>query len=232
MEESLAIYEIATRIYKQEDLVRVPTLLSVIGEDAVKAFDTFVWRKGQKKDSIKDLLAKLHEHCEPRTQEIYKRYRFNNWRQEAGESISAYMTELRVIAKNCAHDEITPDEILRDRFVLWVRDEKARERLLRINDLTLSKGIDICRAAKQTGQLLKMINSGAEETVGAVITVDRNDQRLNSRKRPECRFYGYQHASRQCPAYLQTCHKCRQKNYFKSKCRSTTPNVHTVEEVN
>ena len=34
-------YEIATGIYKQETVVRVSTLLSVIGEDATKAFDTF-----------------------------------------------------------------------------------------------------------------------------------------------------------------------------------------------
>ena len=36
-------YEIATGISKQEKLVRVPTLLSVIGEDATKAFDAFEW---------------------------------------------------------------------------------------------------------------------------------------------------------------------------------------------
>lgn len=46
------------------------------------------------------------------------------------------MTELCVIAKNCAHDEITPDEILRDRLVLGVQDDIVRERLLRVNDLT------------------------------------------------------------------------------------------------
>ena len=39
----MARYEIATGIYKQENLVRVSTLLSVIGEEAVKAFDTFTW---------------------------------------------------------------------------------------------------------------------------------------------------------------------------------------------
>ena len=88
---------------------------------------------------------------------IYERYRFNNRKQEQGESISAYVTELRVIAKNCAPEEITPDEILRDRLVLGVRDEKVRERLLRINDLTLSKAIDICKAAEQTSQQLKLI---------------------------------------------------------------------------
>ena len=73
--------------------------------------------------------------------------------------MAAYVTELRMIAKNCAHDGITPDEILRDRLVLGLRDDKVRERLLRINDLSLLKAVDICKAAEQTSQQLKMMNS-------------------------------------------------------------------------
>lgn len=231
-------YEIATGIYKQENLVRVSTLLSVIGEEAVKAFDTFAWGEGQSENSITDVLAKFDEYCEPRTQVIYERYRFNNRKQEPGESISAYVTELRVIAKNCAHDEITPDEILRDRLVLGVRDEKVRERLLRVNDLTLSKAIDICKAAEQTSQQLKLLASGTEESVGAVSTQQINEPPQNTRRprdppiqRTECRFCGYQHGNRQCPAKGQTCHKCGQKNHFQSRCRATNPKVNTVEEV-
>ena len=45
-------------------------------------------------------------------------------KQEPGEGISAYITELRVIAKNCAHDEVILDEILRDCLVLGVQEEK------------------------------------------------------------------------------------------------------------
>ena len=114
------------------------------------------------------MLTKFAEYCEPRTQVNYERYRFNHRKQEAGESISAYVTELRVISKNCAHDEITPGEILRNRLVLGLRDDKVRERLLRVNNLTLSKAIDVCKAAEQTSQQLKMITSGTEETYGAV----------------------------------------------------------------
>ncbi|XP_074639495.1 uncharacterized protein LOC141897771 [Acropora palmata] len=179
------------------------------------------WKKvceGQKEDSINDVLTKFDEYCEPRTQVIYERYRFNNRKKEAGESISAYMTELRVIAKNCAHDEITPDEILRDRLVLGVWDDEVRERLLRLNDLTLFNAIDICKAGEQTNQLLKMITSRTEDMVGAVKTDNKNGQELNSRKQPECRYCGYHHANRQCPAYGQICRKCGQKNHFKAKC--------------
>lgn len=227
-------YEIATGIYKQEDLVRVSTLLSVIGEEAVKAFDTFAWAEGQNENKITDVLVKFDEYCEPRTQVIYERYRFNNRKQEPGESISAYVTELRVIAKNCAHNEITPDEILRDRLVLGVRDEKLRERLLRVNDLTLTKAVDICKASEQTSQQLKLITSGAEESVGAVKTEPpQNTRRPRDPpiQRSECRFCGYQHGNRQCPARGQTCHKCGLKNHFQTRCRSTNPKVHAVEEV-
>ena len=87
-----------------------------------------------------------------------------------------------MIAKNCAHDEITLDEILGDRLVLGVQDEKVREHLLRLNNLTLSKANDMCKATEQTSQQLKVITSRTEEAVGAVKTENKNDQGLNSGK--------------------------------------------------
>ena len=44
-------YEAATGVKKQEQLVRVSTLLSVIGEDARKAFGAFEW--GETEDDSK-----------------------------------------------------------------------------------------------------------------------------------------------------------------------------------
>ena len=123
-------YEVATGVNRQEQLVSL-NMLSVIGEDATKAFDGFELGETQDDSKTEDVLAKFDENCEPRTQVIYERYRFNNRNQEPGESIASYLTELRTIAKNCQHESITPDEILRDRRVLGIRDDKMRERLLR-----------------------------------------------------------------------------------------------------
>ena len=123
-------YEVATGVNRQEQLVSL-NMLSVIGEDATKAFDGFELGETQDDSKTEDVLAKFDEYCEPRTQVIYERYRFNNRNQEPGESIASYLTELRTIAKNCQHESITPDEILRDRRVLGIRDDKMRERLLR-----------------------------------------------------------------------------------------------------
>ena len=120
--------------------------MSVIGKDARKAFNAFEWGETEDDSKIDDVLANVDEYCEPRTQVIYERYRFNNSNQEPGESIASYLTELRTIAKNCRHESITPDEILRDRIVLGIRDDKMHERLLRLNDLTLKKAVDLIKA--------------------------------------------------------------------------------------
>lgn len=90
---------------------------------------------------------------------IYERYQFNNRKQEPGESIAAYLTELRTIAKNCQHEDVIPEEILHDRIVLGIRDDKMRERLLRYNDLTLQKSVALIKAAKQTEDQVKLMGA-------------------------------------------------------------------------
>ena len=57
--------------FTENDLVRVSDLLSVIGEDAVKIFDSFTWQDGKKDCKITDIFAKFDEYCEPRTQVFY-----------------------------------------------------------------------------------------------------------------------------------------------------------------
>ena len=49
-------FEIATGIDEAGDKKRVCTLLYIIGEDAVKVFDTFQYGDGQSEDSIHDML--------------------------------------------------------------------------------------------------------------------------------------------------------------------------------
>ena len=80
-------FKIATGVYKQDGVVLVSTLLSIIGEDGVKTFDTFMWGEDESEDNIEHVLKKFDKHCEPRTQVIYERYRFSNRKQEEGENI-------------------------------------------------------------------------------------------------------------------------------------------------
>ena len=128
-----------------------------------------------------------------------------------------------------AHDKITLYKILPDCLVLGFRDEKVRERILRGNDLTLSKAIlrhlQSCRtdqsAIKVDCQLNRWVSWCLKNRTEEWADSNTRRQRDSPNNGPECRYCGYHHANRQCPARGQTCHKCGRKNHFQSKCRST-----------
>ena len=236
-------FEIATGTFKQEGLIRVATLLSVVGEDAAKVYDTFTWDDDQDEQCIDDVLRQFDRYCQPRTQVIYERYKFNNRNQAVGETISAYITDLRTIARNCAHEDITPDEIIRDRLVLGLNDDKMRERLLRITDLSLEKAIDICKAAEETSAQLQVMHGDMKNVSVVKKRQNRNQPKRTShvntpKPRPptdsdsyECKYCGRRHGKRDCPAFGQICHQCNGRNYFKSCCRSKKPSVTTRKKV-
>ena len=110
-------FEVATGIYEAAEKKRVCTFLSVIGEDAVKVFETFQYAEGESDDKLADVLKKFEEHCNPRQDTICERYRFQCRDQEAGETGSHYLTELRRAAESCDFANITTSQIIRDRFV-------------------------------------------------------------------------------------------------------------------
>ena len=147
-------FEIATVIDETGDKKRVCTLLSIIGDDAVKVFDTFEYGDGESEDSIQDVLNKFEEYWNPRRHIIYERYKFQCRNQEAGESGSCYLTKLRVAADTCDFSTIAASEILCDRHGLC--DAKMRERLLRETNLTLDRAYAMVQAAEATTEHICM----------------------------------------------------------------------------
>ena len=150
-------YTLATELDKKAEKVQVATLLTIIGEEARDVFSTFTdWADEDSSTKIAPVLQKFAEYCQPRKNVPFERYRFNKRVQEAGESYDQYKTALRKLAEGCDFDSITPDEILRDRIVFGIRDNKVRERLLRESQLTLKKTDEICRASESTAAQMKL----------------------------------------------------------------------------
>ena len=219
-------YEIATGVHKLEGIVCVSTLLSIIGEDGIKAYDTFSWSEGEDPNNIELVLQKFDQFCAPRTQVTYKRYRFNNRNQEPGENVTNYLTELRTITRNCSHDNITPDEILRDPLVLGIHDNHVCERLLRLNDLTLQQAVAQIKSSEQTQQQVKemtgdsLVHALQKSGLSEHADDDRNTRLPpNKTNMKECGNCGMSHG-RDCPAYGKTCFTSGRMNYFAHKCRA------------
>ena len=62
-------FDVAIGVDGAAEKKRVCTLLSVIGEDAVKVFETFL-REGESDERLADVLKKFEERCNPRENTI------------------------------------------------------------------------------------------------------------------------------------------------------------------
>ena len=87
-------YEIATGISSKDSATRVATLLTVIGNDAIDVFNTLTWDEEGDDKKIEKVLLKFEEHCEPKKNVSYERYKFFSRAQESGKSIDQYVTIL------------------------------------------------------------------------------------------------------------------------------------------
>ena len=92
------------------------------------------------------IFQKFEKYCVGKTNEIYERYCFNKRNQNQNESVDAYATALRTLAKTCNFGQLE-DDLIRNRIVMGVRDESTRKKLQQVARLTLgqNQSIDICR---------------------------------------------------------------------------------------
>ena len=229
------VYGKATRIGIEADDVQVSILLTVIGPEAHAVYRTFAWDEEGDDQKLDKVLKAFDDFFEPRKNTAFERYRFNMRGQETGESFEQYVTALRQLAQRCAFGTITEDEILRDRVLFGIKNQQVRERLLREANLSLSRTMDICRAAESTAAQMKDINKMADGTihvikkstymggkakdkikVKTVATPAATGQRVS-----DCKFCGKEHErlKERCPAWGKTCSRCRKPNHFAVKCR-------------
>ena len=143
-------------------------------------------------------------------------YRFNKRYQEPNESLDAYVTALRTLAKTCNFG-VLENSLIRDRIVIGVRDNQTRKKLLQVSKLTLKECIDICRSYETSNHQLKEIN---QEEVSAIT-------QSNEKKSREirCKFCAKTHIwnKLKCPAWGKTCSNCGLQNHFAVACKTKPP---------
>lgn len=192
------------------------------------------------------LLKKFEDYCIPKKNVTVIRHRFNTRVQNSSESIDQYLTDLKLIAKNCEFEHLK-DGLIRDRIVCGTNSSRVKERLLREDGLTLDKAVGICRADEESRKQMKTLND--EEQVHALrrktqhqrnnrnegyakIGPSRRDhEKRGSNSSFSCGKCGTTHEKRNCPAYGKKCHKCKKPNHYQKFCKSKfSKSVHGLDE--
>ena len=144
------IYLVASGKNDKSDEVKAATFLHLAGPEALELFNTFAFESPGDEKKLDKLEEKFEAYCIPRKNVTWERHVFNTRNQQPGETVDQYVTILRKKVKTCEFGTLT-ESLIKDRLVCGVISDKTRSRLLKQADLTLSKAMDICRAAEING---------------------------------------------------------------------------------
>ena len=195
-------------------------LLIWVGEKGRDVYNTWTLGDDERK-KLKTFYDKFEGYVTPKANPVLARYKFHNEVQDQDESVDQFVTELRLLAKDCGFSDT--DEMIRDRIVFGTSSRKVRERL--INEgatLTLSKAIDIARTVETFKATLESMEKQTSE-VYSIRRFPRDGQKSkqsgDTRKCGNCGGKWHDKAA-SCPAYGQKCQKCQKSNHFAKACRS------------
>lgn len=183
---------------------------------------------------------------------IYERAMFNRRTQKEGESVADFITALHTLVETCEYGSLQ-DELLRDRIVAGVRDERLSAKLQMEADLTLERAVLYCKQSetvqKQQKALKPDVSASDSGTVERVRTQTKGrssdfvvpsenrfrrgkSEQASSRPSRSCTWCGGQdiHARAQCPASSARCSKCKKLRHFARACKSRGIKSITADE--
>ena len=181
-------YKIAAQLKDPENPGRnkqqqAAMLLMCIGSDALDIIDAMEFENEVQRKDPEVILEKMKQYCIGESNETCERYVFNRRDQEPNESVDAYVTALRKLAKTCNYGSLT-DSLIRDRMVVGINDNSAHKKLLQTSKLTLGQCIDICRSSQTSARQLKEMNQEDVRFVKDDKRKTRQNEDKGSREEP------------------------------------------------
>ncbi|CAB3993335.1 Transposon Tf2-9 poly [Paramuricea clavata] len=190
-------------------------LLHLAGAEVQEIFETLP----DTGEDYKTALEKLNAHFNSCKNIAFERHVFRQATQRAGESMDAFVTRLRTLAKTCQFDT-SLDEMIRDQVI-----EKCAS-----NDLlSIARSFEL--ADRQALEIEQKFESSTH-----LNSIERNrdfqQPRRNSAKREDnnrqkcvcycCGNEGHRAKDVQCPALDKTCRRCGKSGHFARVCRQKT----------
>ena len=89
---------------------------------------------------VSPVVEKFERHFIKKRNVIFERARFNQRKQEEGESVDDFVTALLCLSEHCQYGNLR-EEMIQDRIVVRFRDSSLSEKLQLAANLTLEKAL-------------------------------------------------------------------------------------------
>ncbi|XP_028177969.1 uncharacterized protein LOC114365564 [Ostrinia furnacalis] len=213
-------YLIATNQDGASDKIKLSLLRNMMGPESTKVILTFKLSDEERR-SYDKIVSEIDKYVNPKSNPVFERFKFNERKQEVGESFESFYTSLRELIGKCGYNdkclESTEDQLLRDRIVQGIQDHSLQESMLRCEDLTLDKAANMCRTSEMSKLQVKEMNPTL--LVDTIKSRKVRDQQGVKYKEFSCRRCQTRHGPRACPAFGKKCNKCGLENHFAASCR-------------
>lgn len=151
-------------------------LLLWIGDKGQDIYNTWSLSKDEAK-KLQTYYDKYAAYITPKSNPIYARYRFHEKMQAEGETFEHFITELKLLVKDCSY----PNEMVRDRIVFATNSPRVCEKLLSQGaELTLDKAIDIVHSHELAQMQLKEMTGSKDAP--KIDAVNSAKQRQNAHR--------------------------------------------------
>uniref|UniRef100_A0A3B5QZY7 Gypsy retrotransposon integrase-like protein 1 n=1 Tax=Xiphophorus maculatus TaxID=8083 RepID=A0A3B5QZY7_XIPMA len=230
-------FRIASGLETQADENQVNTLIYTMGDEAEDILVS-LHLTPQEASEYETVKGRLDAHFVARRNIIFERAKFNQRQQETGESIDGFHTALHCLAEYCGYGTLH-DEMVRDRFVVGLRDKRLSEQLQMDAELTLEKALNRARQSELVKKQQEMLHANFKSDIaGAQLDRVHASGSARSRqpkaphkyvvtkatqdKKAQCRRCGDTkgHSMQQCPAREAACNYCGKKGHFARVCRN------------
>lgn len=132
-------FRLASDLVSKSEESQVNTLVYSMGDKADDILQSFNLSEEDSK-KYKTVKEKFENHFVKRRNTIFERVKFNQHKQEEHEPVDEFITDLYCLAKHCEYGDLH-DDLVRDRIVVGIRDQKLSERLQLEDKLTLEQAI-------------------------------------------------------------------------------------------
>nr|XP_037270721.1 uncharacterized protein K02A2.6-like [Rhipicephalus microplus] len=223
-------YAFAAGINTATDEVQVRTLLYCMGSQARSVLSSLGLSAPENRP-FAEVKAKLTSHFVHPINEIYESRRFHRRVQQLGEPVDEFFTALRNLVKRCGYNNAEiEDRLVRDKFVVGLRNEKLSDQLCRCTKLTAEEALCQARVHEEAEKERLSRETPSENGAFDSLNVDAAQRAKNASSRRSksvqptqstCDYCGRGHHSRkECPARKATCNFCKKQGHFIAVCRA------------
>ncbi|KAF2885117.1 hypothetical protein ILUMI_21051 [Ignelater luminosus] len=151
----------ATEIIKKQEATKFAQLLTLIGDEGIRIFNTFTFM-GKEKNKLDPLIKKFNEHFNPKRNLAYERHKFLTCRQKEGQTIDQYITELKNLSQLYELKELR-ESLIKDVLICGLCAESIHQKLLEGTSETLDDVVKISINIENTSDHRQITNGHGTE---------------------------------------------------------------------